>query len=112
MKLKIYSLQVPLRQSEVYISDILDDICKKMADYVRATKKSNNQLTILKLVSDSGMNPLMSKVDVIQDGDLNKSLEHYVSITLCLCAYILYTFGIFLSPLKSLYIYFFSVAVL
>lgn len=54
-----------------------------MADYVRATKKSNNQLTIFNLISPlGGMNPRMSDVDIIQDGDLNKSLEHYVSIML------------------------------
>lgn len=26
-----------------------------------------------------GMNPMMSEVDIVQDGDLNKSLQHYVS---------------------------------
>ncbi|XP_029167577.1 protein seele [Nylanderia fulva] len=71
--------KVPLSQSEVYISDVLDNICEKMTDYVRATKKSNNQLTILNLMSSGSMNPLMSEVDVIQDGDLNKSLQHYCS---------------------------------
>lgn len=60
--------------------DLLDDICEKMTDYVRARKKSNNQLTILNLMSSPGtMNPRMGEVDIIQDGDLNKSLGHYVS---------------------------------
>ncbi|XP_070150817.1 protein seele [Polyergus mexicanus] len=69
---------VPLSRSEVYILDLLDDICEKMTDYVRARKKSNNQLTILNLISSPGMmNPRMGEVDIIQDGDLNKSLEHY-----------------------------------
>ncbi|KAL6430450.1 hypothetical protein ACFW04_007817 [Cataglyphis niger] len=69
---------VPLSRSEVYILDLLDDICEKMTDYVRARKKSNNQLTILNLMSSPGtMNPRMGEVDIIQDGDLNKSLEHY-----------------------------------
>ncbi|CAL1673054.1 unnamed protein product [Lasius platythorax] len=73
--------KVPLRQSEVYISDVLDNICEKMTDYVRATKRSNNKLTILNLMSSSGgMNPLMNEVDIIQDGDLNKSLQHYCSV--------------------------------
>lgn len=59
---------------------MLDNICEKMTDYVRATKRSNNKLTILNLMSSSGgMNPLMNEVDIIQDGDLNKSLQHYVS---------------------------------
>lgn len=51
-----------------------------MNDYVRATKKYNKKLTIFNLMSPSGgMNPQMSKVDLIHDGDLNKSLEFYVS---------------------------------
>lgn len=50
--------KIPLAQSEVHISDILDNICEKMSDYVRATYKSNGQLTILNLLSPSGgMNP-------------------------------------------------------
>ncbi|XP_076237029.1 canopy family protein seele [Calliopsis andreniformis] len=70
--------KVPLAQSEVHISDVLDTICEKMSDYVRATYKSNGQLTILNLMGPSGsMNPEMSKVDIIQDGDLNKSLKYY-----------------------------------
>lgn len=64
----------------MHISDILDNICEKMSDYVRATYKSNGQLTILNLLSSSGgMNPEMSKVDIIQDNDLNKSLKYYVN---------------------------------
>ncbi|KOX73850.1 Protein canopy like protein 2 [Melipona quadrifasciata] len=71
-------VMIPLAQSEVHISDILDNICEKMSDYVRATYKSNGQLTILNLLSPSGgMNPEMSKVDIIQDNDLNKSLKYY-----------------------------------
>lgn len=70
--------KVPLAQSEVHISDVLDSVCEKMSDYVRATYKSNGQLTILNLMGPSGsMNPEMSKVDIIQDGDLNKSLKYY-----------------------------------
>jgi len=52
-----------------------------MNDYVRANKKSNNHLTLINLMSPLGaMNPEISQVDIIQDGDLNKSLPHYVSI--------------------------------
>ncbi|CAL7936446.1 unnamed protein product [Xylocopa violacea] len=70
--------KVPLAQSEVHISEILDNVCEKMSDYVRATYKSNGQLTILNLIDPSGgMNPEISKVDVIQDEDLNKSLKYY-----------------------------------
>jgi len=70
--------KIPLGRSEVHISILLDNICDKLTDYVRATKKSNNRLTIFNLMSPSGgMNPMMSEVDIIQDGDLNKSLQHY-----------------------------------
>lgn len=55
-----------------------------MDDYVRATYKSNGKLTLLKLITDSGMNPLLGEVDIIQDGDLNKSLEFFVSFPLIL----------------------------
>lgn len=53
-----------------------------MDDYVKAKYKASKQLTILKLTTESGgMNPEMSSVDFIQDGDLNKSLKHFVSIS-------------------------------
>lgn len=72
--------KIPLGRSETHISILLDNICDKLTDYVRATRKSDNQLTIFNLMSPSGgMNPMMSEVDIIQDGDLNKSLQHYCS---------------------------------
>jgi len=72
--------KVPLGQSETHISILLDSICDKLTDYVRGTRKSDNQLVIFNLMSPSGgMNPIMSEVDIIQDGDLNKSLQHYCS---------------------------------
>lgn len=72
--------KIPLGRSETHISILLDNICDKLTDYVRATRKSDNQLTIFNLLSPSGgMNPMMSEVDIIQDGDLNKSLQHYCS---------------------------------
>ncbi|XP_018353223.1 PREDICTED: protein canopy homolog 2 [Trachymyrmex septentrionalis] len=72
--------KVPLGRSETHISILLDNICEKLSDYVRATRKSDNQLMIFNLMSPSGgMNPIMSEVDIIQDSDLNKSLEHYCS---------------------------------
>lgn len=52
-----------------------------MDDYAKAKYKKNQQLAVLKLTSDDGMlNPEMSKVDFVQDGDLNKSLKHFVSV--------------------------------
>ncbi|XP_047360544.1 protein seele [Vespa velutina] len=70
--------KVSKARSEIHISETIDEICEKMSDYVRATYKTNGQLTILNLMSSSGvMNPEMSKVDLIQDNDLNKSLKYY-----------------------------------
>lgn len=73
-------LQVPLSKSEVHLSSMLDTICKKMDDYARAKYKSNGKLTLVKMVSDGGMNPMLGEVDFVQDGDLNKSLEYFVSL--------------------------------
>ncbi|XP_045483347.1 protein seele [Harmonia axyridis] len=67
-------------QSEVLLSEMIDQICDKMENYVRATWKSNGTLTLLNLLDSSGaMNSKMSEVDIIQDDDLNKSLQYYCS---------------------------------
>lgn len=51
-----------------------------MDDYAKARYKSNGKLTIMRMTTpDGGMNPEMSSVDFVQDGDLNKSLKHFVS---------------------------------
>lgn len=70
---------VPQSKSEIHLSELVDDICERMDDYVRATWKSNGTLLILNLITEGVMNPLMSDVDIIQDDDLNKSLKFYVS---------------------------------
>lgn len=53
-----------------------------MDDYAKAKYKTTGRLTVLKFMIDGGMNPEVSNVDFVQDGDLNKSLKHYVSILL------------------------------
>lgn len=54
---------------------------KKMDDYAKARYKTTRKLTVLKMIEDNGgMNPDMSLVDFVQDGDLNKSLEHFVRV--------------------------------
>lgn len=50
-----------------------------MDDYAKARMKDTRKLIVLKMVTDKGMNPMMSAVDFVYDGDLNKSLEHFVS---------------------------------
>ncbi|XP_046682135.1 protein seele [Homalodisca vitripennis] len=68
---------VELRRSEVFLTDVIEKTCEKMDDYVRATYKSNGQLTVIKLVSDDGkMNPDLGEVDIVTDGDI-ESLKFY-----------------------------------
>ncbi|KAJ9586279.1 hypothetical protein L9F63_020073 [Diploptera punctata] len=69
---------VSYARSEMHISEVLDTVCNKMDDYVRATYKTSGELTLLRIIGPDGqMNPELSRVDIIQDGDLNKSLKFY-----------------------------------
>lgn len=68
---------VPLARSQMYLTEVMDSVCEKMNDYVRATFKENGTLTVMPLLLDGKMNPLMNEVDVVQDSDLNKSLQYY-----------------------------------
>lgn len=71
---------IPLIKSEMYLTELMENICDKMDDYARAVYKDSGRFVILKLMSETGgMNPDLSRVDFVQDGDLNKSLKHYVS---------------------------------
>ncbi|XP_026490657.1 protein seele [Vanessa tameamea] len=70
--------KVPAHRSAVYISEVIDEICKKMDDYVRVYYKSTGKLAIMQLLMPSGgMNPEFSKTKFVTDDDLNKSLEYY-----------------------------------
>lgn len=68
---------VPLARSQMYLTEVMDSVCGKMSDYVRATYKNNGSLTVIPLLLNGKMNPLMSEVDIVQDSDLNKSLQYY-----------------------------------
>ena len=71
---------IEFRKSEQYLTELFegdDGICKTMDDYAKAKYKTNGELTVLKMMTETGMNPLMSAVDFVQDQDLNKSLKHY-----------------------------------
>jgi hypothetical protein len=73
-------LQVSYSRSELYLTEVLETVCNKMDDYVRATYKTSGELTLLRLIgADGQMNPDLSRVDIVQDSDLNKSLKFYVS---------------------------------
>jgi len=70
--------QVSQAKSEIHLSELADEVCERMDDYVRAAWKDTGKLTILKLIDANGrMNLDMSRVDIIQDDDLNKSLKYY-----------------------------------
>ncbi|XP_021916710.1 protein seele [Zootermopsis nevadensis] len=69
---------VSYARSEMHLTEVLETICNKMDDYVRATYKTSGELTLLRLIgADGQMNPDLSHVDIIQDSDLNKSLKFY-----------------------------------
>uniref|UniRef100_A0A336MGW9 CSON000318 protein n=1 Tax=Culicoides sonorensis TaxID=179676 RepID=A0A336MGW9_CULSO len=71
------SRKIPLTKSEMYLTELMESVCDKMDDYARARYKSNGRLTVLKMITEGGaMNPDISKVDFVQDEDLNKSLKH------------------------------------
>lgn len=74
---------VPMAKSETYLSEVMESICEKMEDYLKATYKKTGKLTLMKIMVDGKMNPESSLVDFVQDGDLNKSLGHYVSDCVC-----------------------------
>ncbi|KAL0267909.1 UNVERIFIED_CONTAM: hypothetical protein PYX00_010045 [Menopon gallinae] len=67
-------------RSEIHLSELMDRICEKMDDYVRAKNKTTGQIGVIQLVTDDGvMNPDFDKYEIVQDSDLNKSLKFYVS---------------------------------
>ncbi|XP_066262132.1 protein seele [Euwallacea similis] len=69
---------VSAAHSEIFLSELMEGICKKMDDYVRGLWKTNGTLTILKMVyADGKMNPYMGEIEFVQDDDLNKSLKYY-----------------------------------
>ncbi|XP_005191441.1 protein seele [Musca domestica] len=68
---------VPMAKSELFLSEVLEKVCDKMDDYLRATYKKTGKFTLLKIMIDGKMNPESSEVDFVQDDDLNKSLGHY-----------------------------------
>ncbi|KAJ8969208.1 hypothetical protein NQ317_011834 [Molorchus minor] len=69
---------VPKAKSELHLSEVIEEVCTKMDNYVRALWKSNGTLTLFSMLTESGaMNPIFDEVNIIQDEDLNKSLKYY-----------------------------------
>ncbi|XP_030380683.1 protein seele [Scaptodrosophila lebanonensis] len=71
------SKRVRFVKSEMFLTELMEKICEKMEDYLKATYKSNGKFTLLKMIVNGKMNPESSLVDFVQDGDLNKSLGHF-----------------------------------
>lgn len=72
--------KVPYIKSEMYLTELMEGVCAQIDGYVKAWYKDTNELTLIKLMSDdSTMNDLIGNVELVQDGDLNKSLPHFVS---------------------------------
>ncbi|XP_058449277.1 protein seele [Malaya genurostris] len=63
-------------KSEMYLTELMETVCDRMDDYAKARYKKNGRPVVLKMMTDFGMNPEMSEVDFVQEGDLNKSLKH------------------------------------
>lgn len=64
-----------LIQSELFLSEVMENVCGKMDNYARANLKTNKKFVLVNL-SDMDSRPSMNEVDFIIDGDLNKSVEH------------------------------------
>lgn len=72
---------VPYVRSELFLHELMENICEKMEDYVQATFKDSGKFTVLPLMLDDGtMNPQVSEVDMVKDNDLNKNLKTYCEI--------------------------------
>lgn len=63
-------------KSEMYLTELMESVCDRMDDYAKARYKKNGRPVVLKMMTEFGMNPEMSEVDFVQEGDLNKSLKH------------------------------------
>lgn len=70
-------VKIEYRRSEIFLTELMDTICNKMDDYARAVYKSSGQLTVIPLIKDGKVNPVLGEVNLVTDADLNKSLKHY-----------------------------------
>lgn len=53
---------IEFRKSEQYLTELFEGdegLCKTMDDYAKAKYKKNGRLTVLKMMTETGMNPLM-----------------------------------------------------
>ncbi|XP_017302718.1 protein seele [Diaphorina citri] len=64
----MHSKQVQYSHSTVYLSELMDNVCNKMEDYVKATDKESGDLVLMPLVLNGVMNPRMAEVDALGQG--------------------------------------------
>lgn len=69
--------EVPQDKSEMVLSELIEKVCDRMDDYIRAFWKENGTLALISMIDGIGQ---LDKLDIVQDDDLNKSLKYYVSI--------------------------------
>lgn len=62
--------------SELFLSQMMDGICEKMNEYVRAEHRETGVVEVMKLIIDQTMNPELKDYDILKDGDL-ESLPFY-----------------------------------
>ena len=73
---------VPYARSQSHLNDLVEKVCDSMEDYAQARWKKSKKPTLIRMVGpDGNMNPNFSKVDVMQDEDLNSQLKFQVSST-------------------------------
>ena len=71
---------IPYARSQQHLTDLSEKICDRMEDYAQATWKKSGKPTLIRMINpDGNMNPDFSKVDVVNDEDLNTSLKFHVS---------------------------------
>ncbi|XP_055385349.1 protein seele [Condylostylus longicornis] len=71
------SKSVQLSKSEVYLTELMEKICKRLEDYAKVKHKKTHKIGVIQMMVDGALNVDVSSWDFVQDGDLNKSLEHY-----------------------------------
>ncbi|XP_075224178.1 protein seele-like [Lycorma delicatula] len=68
---------VRYRTSERFLTEVMENVCDKMDDYVKAKHRQTGEIMVIPLLNGGQMNTVMSEVDIIQDENLNKSLRLY-----------------------------------
>lgn len=65
-----------LNMSQLFLSEVMDGICEKMNEYVRAEHRETGTVEVMKLINGKMMNPDLKDYNILKDGDL-ESLPFY-----------------------------------